>query len=592
MERQKVFSLHNTSSQLVFSEFGTPQRYQSIKRIWFMMRISCVMIYVLTVVFLCVNVSFAQPNISQESTYGTDRGETCMDHIQTADGGFVFIGQSSNPNNGESQMVAVKVDADGEQTWLQTYGGEDGEQGDAILQLEDGGYALAGNTWSYGEGWEDCWLVRVNADGEELWSQTYGGDRPDALFSILPMDDGGFSLCGFTWSFGAGEKDYYLIRTNADGNAVWTRTYGGEECDYARDHVRTADGGFAIGGYTTSFGGEEKNMGLCKVDENGELEWWQAFGGDGNDDCFSLIQSTDNGYVLAGYTEPEEIGFWDIFILKTDSEGEEEWSVTVNMEDNEMLTDIIQLDDEGYLATGYVISNEDGGADCYFIRLDRNGEVKWEMLYGHEYADECHSVIVTPEGYSFAGFSVSVEDMDLNMWHIQTEVDPFGQFAIPLGQGWNLISSPKPPPEPNIESVWGEIVDRENLLLTKNHQGQFFLPSHNFNNMADWDVLYGYFANLATADTLAIISETVPENTPIHLRQGWSIVSYLPSQTIDARQAFESIADQLLLAKDGNGRFYSPQNDFSNMQPLRQGLGYQVKSSDVVELIWMQQDGE
>ncbi len=160
-------------------------------------------------------------------------------------------------------------------------------------------------------------------------------------------------------------------------------------------------------------------------------------------------------------------------------------------------------------------------------------------------------------------------------------------IEIPLIAGWNLVSSPAPPPELNMVDVWAEITERENLEIVKNDLGRFYAPEHNFNNITDWNVLFGYQAKVREADMLVIINDPIDPQTAIPLRAGWSMVSYLPEEEVSATDAFANIEGGILmLAKDNLGRFYTPEHGFSNMGLLHRGMGYQVKLREETELIW------
>ena len=154
--------------------------------------------------------------------------------------------------------------------WSQTYGGEFIDHATSLVETSDGGYALAGRTNSFGAGSYDCWLVKIDANGNMQWNQTYGGEGWDEAYSLVESSDGGFALAGRTNSFGAGNYDFWLVKTDAYGNMVWNQTYGGTENDCAYSLTMTSDGGFALAGKTKSFGaGEYDDILLVKTDEFG-----------------------------------------------------------------------------------------------------------------------------------------------------------------------------------------------------------------------------------------------------------------------------------------------------------------------------------
>ncbi|MDP8240034.1 MAG: right-handed parallel beta-helix repeat-containing protein [Candidatus Hatepunaea meridiana] len=160
------------------------------------------------------------------------------------------------------------------------------------------------------------------------------------------------------------------------------------------------------------------------------------------------------------------------------------------------------------------------------------------------------------------------------------------EFSITLNPGWNLISSPVQPPEPNMWVVWAELIERGNLLWVKDHFGRFLMTEFDYSNMEDWDVHYGYYVKVREDDEKVLFNLPVEWDEPIELNEGWSIAAYFPEEEVEARQAFAEIEDVLLLAKDGEGRFLSTQYGFCNMIPLRRGQGYQVCVTEPVDLVW------
>ncbi|MDH5686018.1 MAG: hypothetical protein OEY73_05765, partial [Hadesarchaea archaeon] len=158
-----------------------------------------------------------------------------------------------------------------------------------IVQTSDGGYALAGSTESYGAGGFDFWLVKTDSSGNEEWSKTFGGENDDWAYSVVQTSDGGYVLAGSTMSYGAGGEDFWLVKTDSSGNEEWSKTFGGVNRDWARSVIQTSDGGYALAGGW-----------LLKTDSSGNEEWSKTFGGANGGTAWSIVQTSDGGYALAG----------------------------------------------------------------------------------------------------------------------------------------------------------------------------------------------------------------------------------------------------------------------------------------------------
>ncbi len=174
----------------------------------------------------------------------------------------------------------------------------------------------------------------------------------------------------------------------------------------------------------------------------------------------------------------------------------------------------------------------------------------------------------------------------LSVFTLSVEVEEVAGFMVHMTAGWNMISAPIIPNDSTIIGLWQPVVEREHLLILKNGQGRFYVPIHEFNSIPFWDYFTGYQARLSEGDSLFIIGGWVEEDAPLQLHAGWNLIAYFPEAEIDAEIAFESIEDQIIIAKQGNGRFYIPSRGFNGMDDLKRGNGYQVNLTEAVELIW------
>jgi hypothetical protein len=311
-------------------------------------------------------------NIFAKHFGGTSNdGSTCV--RQTADGGFITVGNSSSFGAGMGDVYIVKTDVNFILTWSKTIGGTAFDYGRSIRQLSDGSYIIAGVTESFGAGSSDVYLVKIDGNGNLLWTQTYGGTGADDSYSVEQTTDGGFIIAGYTVSFGAGAKDVYLIKTDASGIAQWTKTYGGTGDDEAHCVVQCSDGGYAITGSTYSFGAGNSDVYLIRTDGSGNVLWSETFGGTNVDAATYLQQTPDDGFIITGYTGSFGAGNWDAYLLKTNDLGVLTWSRVFGGTNVDLANCLDQTSDGGYAVVGITFSFSPIHADIYFIKTDSNG---------------------------------------------------------------------------------------------------------------------------------------------------------------------------------------------------------------------------
>ncbi|MDH5770169.1 MAG: hypothetical protein OEZ25_02620, partial [Candidatus Bathyarchaeota archaeon] len=273
--------------------------------------------------------TFSEPPATEWSkTYGGTNDEWAYSVVQSNDGGYAVAGYTLSYGAGGCDMWLVKTDATGNMQWSRAYGGTNDERAYSVVRTVDGGYALAGQTYSYGAGGSDFWLVKTDSNGNMQWSRTYGGTGPDYVRSVVQTVDGGYALAGSTLSFGLGAADIYLVKTDSSGNMQWNKRYGGDYWDRAYSVVQTGDGGYALAGYTESYGAGSDDFWLVKTDSSGNMQWSKTYGGTNGDSAYSLVQTGDGGYALAGQTYSYGTGNGDAWLVKTDASGNMQWSQT------------------------------------------------------------------------------------------------------------------------------------------------------------------------------------------------------------------------------------------------------------------------
>jgi len=255
-----------------------------------------------------------------------------------------------------------------------TYGGSEDDEANSIQQTRDGGYIVAGYTWSKGAGGWDFWVLKLNEKGEIIWEKTYGGEGNDKAYSIQQTRDGGYIVAGSTRSKGAGGYDFWVLKLNEKGEIIWEKTYGGSGNDEANSIQQTRDGGYIVAGYTRSKGkGGEADFWILKLDEKGKIIWEKTYGGIDYDIANSIQQTRDGGYIVAGSTRSKGGDFW---ILKLDEKGKIIWEKTYGGPGDDEAYSIQQTRDGGYIVAGYTYSKGAGGKDFWVLKLDEYGEIE------------------------------------------------------------------------------------------------------------------------------------------------------------------------------------------------------------------------
>jgi predicted secreted protein len=308
-------------------------------------------------------------------TYGGTNDDHASALVQTSDGGYALAGYTNSFGAGGYDFWLVKTDASGTMQWNITYGGTNEDLALALVQTSGGGYALAGSTRSFGVSNADAWLVKTDEFGNMQWNKTYGGANYEFFDTIVQTGDGGYALAGYTNSFGAGGYDFWLVKTDASGNAQWNKTYGGTSDDSATSVVQTADGGYALAGSTSSFGAGGYDFWLVKTDASGNAQWNKTYGGTSDDMAFAFVQTSDGGYALAGYTKSFGAGSHDFWLVKTDSAGNAQWNKTYGGTSMDYATALVKTVDGGYALAGYTTSFGVGPNDFWLVKTDASGNV-------------------------------------------------------------------------------------------------------------------------------------------------------------------------------------------------------------------------
>jgi hypothetical protein len=314
----------------------------------------------------------AAGNMEWNKTYGRQYYDMAYSAQQTSDEGYIMAGRTASfiPEVGalRDDFWLVKTDANGNMEWNKTYGGRDWDLAFSVQQTGEGGYVVTGWTSSFGAGGNDFWLVKTDANGNMEWNKTYGSKGFEEPYSVQQTGDGGYIIAGI---ISAHREDFWLVKTDSEGNMQWNKTYGGSEIDGAGSVLQTSDGGYIVAGFTYSFGSGGADFWLVKTDANGNMEWNKTYGGSLNDFACCIRPTSDGGYIVAGDTESFGAGGYDFWLLKIDSAGNMEGSKVLGGVGDDSARSVQQTSDGGYVVAGYTYSYGAGKSDFWIVKLPK-----------------------------------------------------------------------------------------------------------------------------------------------------------------------------------------------------------------------------
>jgi len=317
----------------------------------------------------------------------------------TFDGGYVMVGSTGSFGLGNADVYMVKVDSNGTYEWSRSYGGPNSDIGKSVKQTSDSGYVITGYTNSFGAGGYDVFVVKTNSIGDTLWTNTFGGSNWDFGYEVVQTMDGGYAIAGETFSYGAGDNDMYLIRIDSSGDSLWTRTFGGAEQDYGRTLLETADTGFIIAGATFTFDVDSGDAYVVKTNSTGDTSWTANYGGTGNDLVNDVIETIDMGFACLGTTTSYNAMNQDMYLFRIDQLGVMTWYTAFGSnEGSEQGYSLVELRYKRYATLGYTDFLGGGGNEVYMVLTNEIGGFLYGRTYGFSEDEQFYSIAKRPNG--------------------------------------------------------------------------------------------------------------------------------------------------------------------------------------------------
>lgn len=320
-----------------------------------------------------IDTSFAKTG-STNAPHSTGNG--IFDIKPTSSNGFVATGGSYTFSSGLGDIVVLNLDGSGDTIWTRNYGGTGDDYGYSISQTSDDGFVVTGYTESYGPGIRHGIVLRLDMNGDTVWTAITDGSSIEAFYKGELTTDGGLIATGYTFNDGAGNADVYLVKFDPNGAIEWAKTYGGTQNEYGYSVHQIADNGYIVSGMTESAGQGVQDALLIKTDSLGNSEWIKTYGGESYDGAYDVVQKPGVGYTFIGYTKSfgtlnnED----DFYVVQVDLNGDTTWTRRIGGDQYDIGESIAITLDGGFAILGYSGSMGYGGSDILFMKLDANGD--------------------------------------------------------------------------------------------------------------------------------------------------------------------------------------------------------------------------
>jgi len=372
---------------------------------------------------------------------------------ENSDGSLKITGYTYSLGEGNSDLLIVKTDSDGNKLWSKTIGSPGWEYGNSICATNEGDYVITGYVFSDESASKDVLILKIDSNGNILWQKEIGGSGVDVGMSVCVADDNSYVICGYTESFGSGEDDVYLIKISKNGDILWSKTFGGEQTDRSNSVIKTNDGNLALVGSTGSYGTGNMDVYFIKVNQNGTELLVNSFNDSNFDMGTSVSQTKDGGYIISGNSDYYESEPMDVYLLKLNSLGEKEWDT--KFKENifyDYGNSVKETDDGGFIICGASKFHESSN-EIYFVKTDAKGKLEWKKLFGGISSDWGNSIIQTQDNnYVIVGNTKSFPEHDQNGWVFKiSNIFPKFNFTPKTGHAPLKVEF--------IDSSFGNVID-------------------------------------------------------------------------------------------------------------------------------------
>jgi len=358
-------------------------------------------------------------------TYGGSGDDGATAVALAPNGDIIVAGYTTSFGAGGNDIWVLRLDENGNIKWQKTYGGSDDDGVNAVALAPNGDIILAGETWSFGAGTPDhsnAWVLRLDGEGNVKWQKTYGGSGDDGVNAVALAPNGDIIVAGYTTSFGAGGNDFWVLRLDANGNVKWQKTYGGGGDDGATSIAIAPNGDIIVAGYTTSFGAGGNDIWVLRLDENGNIKWQKTYGGSTLDEAYAVALAPNGDVIVAGHTYSFGAGYEGVWVLRLDENGNIKWQKTYEGDNNDGANALAIAPNGDIIVAGYTWSFGAGWEDFWVLRLDENGNIKWQKTYGGSNIDVARAIALAPNGdIIVAGYTTSFGAGGFDFWVLRLD---------------------------------------------------------------------------------------------------------------------------------------------------------------------------
>ncbi|MGD9493843.1 MAG: T9SS type A sorting domain-containing protein [Bacteroidales bacterium] len=405
--------------------------------------------------FICFVTVSTHAQIMFQRHYGgsgDEYGSTC---IQTSDGGYIVTGSTDSYGLGGRDIYVVRTNEYGDTIWKKTCGGNGDDQATCIIETNDGGYAITGITSSFGAGSTDVYLIKINQNGDTIWTKTYGGSGAESGYCLLQTPTNDYIISGFTESYSPVTSSIYIIKTDSNGDTLWAKTYYKQDVNTGYAIIQTVDNNYLVG-ITLSNTVSTHDYMIAKIDSLGDTLWTKVYDKGANDWFSSVVELDGGDFVVSGFTNSLGYGGYDMFLARYNSSGDEIWFKTYGGTEDDLGGGVIFTNDLSIINCGSTFSFGKGGEDFYLVKINLNGDTIWTKTYGGIDNDYGGSIMQTTDGGLIIGGSSSSYGNGSEIFLIKT--NPNGYAGI--DQNCSIIKEVKIYPNPN-NGVF--TIEQENL---------------------------------------------------------------------------------------------------------------------------------